>query len=168
MSGSDGKSHDEATAKLWGMIKDIKYAMLTTEDGDHLRARPMAASQTEFGGTLWFFTKASSHKVEEVESDSRVGVTYSDPSGQNYVSLSGTARLVQDGDAIKQHWSESLATWFPKGTDDPDVAILKVDVSSAEYWDAPNSTMLHAYGYVKAKLTGEPPHPGGNEKINIK
>lgn len=168
MSGTDGKTKAEATAKLWDMIKDIKYAMLTTEDGDHLRARPMAASQTDFDGTLWFYTRASSHKVEEIDADSRVGVTYSDPSSANYVSLSGTARLVQDRAAIQQHWSEWLTTWFPKGSEDPDVAILKVDVSSAEYWDAPNGTMLHAYGYLKAKLTGEPPHPGGNEKIDLK
>lgn len=168
MSGSDGKTTDAATAKLWNMIKDIKFAMMTTEDGDNLRARPMVASQTEFNGALWFFTKASSHKVDEVEQDSRVGVTYADSSSQNYVSLSGTARLVTDRATVKQHWSEPLRTWFPKGSDDPDTAILKVDVSSAEYWDAPNSTMLHAYGYVKAVVTGAAPNPGGNEKISLK
>ena len=168
MSGTDGKSTEEATGKLWSMIKDIKFAMLTTEDGDHLRARPMAASQKEFDGNLWFYTRASSHKVDEVESDSRVGVTYSDPSSQNYVSLSGTARLVRDKGAVQEHWSEALRTWFPKGTDDPDIAMLKVAISSAEYWDAPNSTMLHAYGYVKAVVTGQSPNPGGNEKINLK
>jgi hypothetical protein len=26
-----------------------------------------------------------------------------------------------------------------------------------EYWDSPNSTMLHLYGYVKAAVTGESP-----------
>ena len=168
MSGTNGKSQGEATAKLWSMIKDIKFAMLTTEDGDHLRARPMAVSQKDFDGNLWFFTRASSHKVDEVQSDSRVCVTYADPSGQNYVSCSGTARLVRDQGAMKDHWNEALRTWFPKGTDDPDMGLLKVDVASAEYWDAPSSTMLHAYGYVKSVVTGQPPNPGGNEKINLK
>ena len=160
-------SQDAQTAKLWDMIKSIGYAMMTTEDGDHLRARPMVASQSEFDGTLWFFTRASAHKVDEVESDSRVGVTYAEPTKQDYVSLSGRARLVRDAATIKAHWSESLRTWFPKGTDDPDIAILKVDVQTAEYWDAPNSTMLHAYGYVKAVVTGEPPHPGENAKLSL-
>ena len=160
-------TQDDAKQKLWSLMKDIRFAMLTTDDGGHLRARPMAASQSGFDGTLWFFTRASSHKVAEVGADHRVGVTYSDPSSQNYVSLSGTARLVQNKPSIEAHWSEALRTWFPKGKDDPDVALLKVDVTAAEYWDAPNSAMVHAYGYVKAVVTGEPPHPGENEKITF-
>ena len=157
----------EVCAKLWSMMKGIRIAMLTTEDGSHLRARPMAASQTDFDGTLWFFTKASSHKVNEVGSEHRVGVTYADAGKQDYVSLSGTASLVRDRGSIDAHWSESARTWFPKGKDDPDLALLKVAVEAAEYWDAPNSTMLHAYGYVKAVLTGAAPDPGGNEKVSF-
>jgi len=161
------KSQTEATQKLWGMMRSISFAMLTTEDDDNLRARPMVAAQSEFDGTLWFFTRASSHKVDEVQQDQRVGVTYADPSKQDYVSLSGKARLVRDKAAIAAHWGESMRTWFPKGKDDPDIALLKVDVSMAEYWDAPNNTMVHAYGYVKAVVTGQPPHPGENEKIRL-
>ena len=161
------KTHSEATKKMWSMMKDIGFAMMTTEDGDNLRARPMVAAQKEFDGSLWFYTRASSHKVDEVKGDQRVGVTYANPSKQDYVSLSGKARLVRDKAAITEHWQESMRTWFPKGTDDPDIALLRVEVTEAEYWDAPSSTMVHAYGYVKAVLTGEPPHPGGNEKISF-
>ena len=157
----------EVRAKLWSMMKDTHFAMLTTDDGGRLRARPMAASQKGFDGTVWFFTKASSHKVEEVGADRSVGVTYADPSKQNYVSLSGKASLVTDKATLKEHWSEPLRTWFPKGAEDPELALLKVAVEAAEYWDAPNSTMVHAYGYVKSVLTGTPPHPGENEKVSF-
>ncbi|MGI4794501.1 MAG: pyridoxamine 5'-phosphate oxidase family protein [Janthinobacterium lividum] len=47
------------------------------------------------------------------------------------------------------------------------MALLKVAIDAAEYWDAPNSTMIHAYGYLKARLTGEAPEPGGNEKVSF-
>ncbi len=153
--------------KLWGMMKSVRIAMLTTEDGGELRARPMAASQKEFDGTLWFFTHASAHKVDEIAADQRVGVTYAEPGQQNYISLSGRASLVQDRAVIDEHWSDILTTWFPKGKDDADTAILRVDVTQAEYWDAPNSKWVHAYGYVKAKLTGVPPQAGDNEKISV-
>jgi len=157
----------EVREKLWSMMKSIRIAMLTTDDGGHLRARPMAASQDDFDGTLWFLTNASSHKVAEVGADTQVGVTYADAGKQDYVSLSGTASLVTDRGTIDEHWSEWARTWFPKGKEDPDLALLKVKVTYAEYWDAPNSKMLHAYGYVKAVLTGEPPQPGGNEKVSF-
>ncbi len=158
---------DDKTTRLWEMIKDTKFAMLTSDDGGHLRSRPMAASQRSFDGTLWFFTRASSHKVSEVAADNRVNVSYAEPDKQNYVSLSGIAHLVRDSSAIAEHWSEALRTWFPKGREDPDIALLRIDVQEAEYWDAPSSTMLHAYGYVKAVVTGTPPHPGGNEKLTF-
>lgn len=157
----------EATQKMWAMMKAINFAMLTTEDGDNLRARPMVAAQSEFDGTLWFFTRAGSHKVDEVQQDQRVGVTYADPSKQDYVSLSGKARLVRDRASIDNHWSEAMRTWFPKGKDDPEIGLLKVDIDMAEYWDAPNSTMVHAYGYLKAVVTGQSPHPGENEKVRF-
>ena len=155
------------TAKIWEMIKDTQFAMLTSDDDGVLRSRPMVASQTDFDGVLWFFTRASSHKVTEVQGDPRVNVSYSDPGKQNYVSLSGTTRLVRDQADIDAHWSESVRTWFPKGKTDPDIALLRVDVQQAEYWDAPNSKMLHAYGYVKAVLTGASPDPGGHGKVTL-
>lgn len=161
------KPTPETLEKLWSMMKDIQVAMLTTEDAGTLRARPMVASQAGFDGTLWFFTRAASHKAAEVGSEHHVGITYADSGKQNYVSLSGTATLVTDKPAIEAHWSEWARTWFPKGKDDADIALLKVAVTSAEYWDAPNSTMVHAYGYLKAVLTGEPPHPGENKKLNF-
>ena len=40
-----------------------------------------------------------------------------------------------------------------------------MEVSQAEYWDVPSSMMVHAYGYVKSRLTGTPPNPGENEKV---
>jgi len=160
-------NHAEATQKMWAMMKAINFAMLTTEDGGHLRARPMVAAQSEFTGTLWFFTKASSHKVDEVQQEQRVGVTYADGGTQDYVSLSGSARLVRDKASIEEHWSEPMRTWFPKGKEDSEIALLKVDIEMAEYWDAPNHTMVHAYGYVKAVLTGVSPKPGGNEKVSF-
>ncbi len=158
----------EQAETLWKLIRSIKIAMLTTEDDGELRSRPMAASQDSFDGTLWFFTRASAHKVDEVQGERQVGVSYADPDSQNYVSMSGKASLVRDQAAIDAHWGESLRTWFPKGKADPDIALLRIDVTQAEYWDAPNSTMLHAYGYLKARITGEPPTGGENEKITVR
>ncbi len=155
------------TAKLWDMIKAIEFAMMVTEDGDILRSRPMAVSQKEFDGKLWFFTRASSHKVSEVAQDQRVNLAYAHPGKQDFVSVSGTAKLNRDRSAIDQHWSEPLRTWFPKGKDDPEIALLEVTVQQAEYWDAPSSTMLHAYGYVKAAVTGQSPAPGGHGTVNL-
>jgi general stress protein 26 len=153
--------------KIASLIEDIEVAMLTSDDGGHLRSRPMVAAQDGFSGELFFFTHSSAPKVDEVRVDSRVNVSYADAHHQNYVSLSGTASVERDPALVRAHWSEAMRTWFPKGVQDPDIAILKVVVQEAEYWDAPSSTMIHLYGYIKAVTTGTPPHPGGNEKLQL-
>jgi general stress protein 26 len=157
----------EDAAKIWSLIKSAKFAMLVTDDNGQLRGRPMAASQQEFDGTLWFFTRASSHKVTEVQDDNRVCVTYAEPSHSDYVSLSGKAALVRDRAEIEKRWSSILKAWFPDGRDDPEVSLLKITVEQAEYWDTPNSKIVQLYGYAKATLTGTPPKVGDSKKVQV-
>lgn len=158
-----------AIEKLGSLIKKVKFAMLTTldpEDGT-LRSRPMATQEAEFDGTLWFFTRASAPKVGEVEKEHQVNLSYAEPDDQLYVSISGRANLVRDKAKAEELWQPALKAWFPKGVEDPDLALLKVEVEKAEYWDTPSSAMVHLFGYVKATLTGTSYKPGENEKITL-
>lgn len=65
----------DGIAKIRELIEGIELAMMTTvgEDGS-LHGRPMATQKAELGGTLWFFTGASTHKVAELDKDHRVGL----------------------------------------------------------------------------------------------
>jgi general stress protein 26 len=158
----------EDAEKLWSLIRAAKFAMLVTEDQGHLRARPMAASQQGFDGTLWFFTHAGSHKVAEVGGEGQVCVTYADTHSQDYVSFSGRAAVVRDADEINQRWSPLLRAWFPGGQEDPDLCLLKITVDQAEYWDSPNSRIVQLYGFVKSAVTGIPPNLGTNKKVQVR
>jgi general stress protein 26 len=158
----------EGAKKLFKLIEDIKITMMTTADTDGtLVSRPMWGQSADENGDIWFFTRLSAPKTDEIGRDNQVNLAYSDPSKQNYVSIAGKAEIVRDKARIKDKWSEGMRTWFPKGTDDPDIALIRVHPEKGEYWDAPSSTMVHAYGYVKAALTGEPPHPGDVKKVNL-
>lgn len=160
---------NENLRKLGEMIKDIEFAMLTTTEADGLlRSRPMATQQVDFDGDLYFFTQASSPKVDEVEREHNVNVSYAKPDDQRYVSVSGKARLVRDRAKIEELWNPALKAWFPKGLDDPELALLKVSVEQAEYWDGPSSAVVYLVGLAKAMVTGQPYHPGDNEKLNLK
>jgi general stress protein 26 len=162
------RSDAEAKRKVWEMIKDIAVAMMVTQDGEgHLRGRPMRAVNREFDGVLWFFAGAGSHVSGEASSEDHVLLAYSDPGSQNYVAVSGTATVVKDAAKQKQLWSEPLRVWFPGGAEDPNVSLIRVECEGAEYWDSPSSTLVHAYGYIKAVTTGKPPHPGANDKVDF-
>ena len=166
---SNEQTSREELEKLREMIKGIDIGMLTTVDEDgSLRSRPMSVNgEVEFDGDLWFFTYGNSHKVLEVQRAPQVNVSFASPSDQRYVSLSGTARLVRDKKIIEELWKPELKAWFPKGTDEPDIALLKVEVKKAEYWDSPSSMVAHAIGMVKALATGTTYDAGENRKIDL-
>lgn len=162
------KEQDDTVKKLRDLIKDIKFGMLTTAGDDgSLRSRPMATQQTEFDGDLWFFTNASAPKVDEIRHDQHVNVSFSSPEDNRYVSVSGKAQVVRDRKKAEELWNPFYKAWFPGGLDDPDLALLKVPVEKAEYWDSPSSPVVHLIGFVKAVATGTRYQPGENEKINL-
>lgn len=159
---------DASHKKVWDLIKDIRAAMLVTRDAQGaMSARPMSAVNREFTDRLWFMTAGDSPKLDEIRAVPMVLVAYAEPKDQNYVSVRGTARIVTDKDKVRELWSETARVWFPKGPDESDIALIEVMVDTAEYWDAPSASMVYAYGYVKARLTGEPPNPGENETVKF-
>jgi general stress protein 26 len=142
--------------KLFEKIKDVRIAMLTTFDEQHaLHSRPMATIKPEADGSLLFFTDKDSAKVYEVNKDNKVNLSYSDPSGNTYASITGQASTFRDEAKIAELWSEPMRGWFPKGKEDPNIMILKIEIEKAEYWDSPSSLLVQAYAYARAVVTGE-------------
>lgn len=153
--------------KLREMIKDIDLCMLTTiDESDDLHSRPMSLNgDVDEDGDLWFFTSSNSHKASEIERTPNVNVSFIDTRKQHYVSISGMAELVHDRQKIKELWKPVLKAWFPDGPDQADVALLKVKITKAEYWDGPSSTVAQAISFVSAILTGKQVELGENKKI---
>jgi len=152
----ENMTREQMVAKVAELIKDINICMLTTEAEDGLlHSRPMATQKTEFDGTLWFFTGRSTGKISEIEWNPEVNLSYAEPSHTRYVSMSGTAEIVDDRGKMAELWSDIYKAWFPQGLDDPDLCLMKVDASFAEYWDVPSGKMVQAFGFLKALATGE-------------
>lgn len=162
-------TRDEGMKKLGEMIRKTPFCMLTTADAaGRLHSRPMATNNDDdFDGELWFFTRAHSLKTAEVEQTHQANAAFADPSRQNYISLSGTAQVVRDRSEIRRRWKPALTAWFPKGVDEPDIALLRVTVESAEYWDAPSSVVAHAISLVKAAVTGKPADPADHKRVEL-
>lgn len=155
--------------KLRDMVKDIDFCMLTTVDekGD-LHSRPMSSNgDIDSNGDLWFFTAASSHKVSEIEKLPKVNVSFADPENQHYVSITGRAQLVRDRNKIEELWRPEFKMWFPEGKDDPEIALLRISLEKAEYWDSPSSTIGYALSFVSSVVTGKEADYGENKKLDF-
>ena len=166
---TDTQTRSQSLEKLRELIKEIDFCMLTTigEDGDP-HSRPMSSNgDIDPNGDLWFFTNASSHKVDEVVRSPKVNVSFADPDNQRYVSVTGTAQLIRDREKIDELWRPEFKMWFPKGKDDPEVALLCVSLEKGEYWDSPSSTIGFALSFVSSVITGKQPDFGENKKVDL-
>lgn len=154
-------------AHLKQLIEDIRIGMLTTTDADGtLRSRPLQTVGVEDDGTLWFFTSQSSPKIAEAQSDGgRVNVSYAHPGKQDYVSVSGRAAIVHDREKMRAMYTKWVEVFFPKGLNDPDLALLRIDIDKAEYWDSPGTALGRLYAVGKAFATGEA--VGDNQKLKL-
>ena len=156
--------------KLREMIKDIDFCMLTTiDDQGDPHSRPMSSNgDIDQNGDIWFFTQASSHKVSEIQNSPKVNVSFADPKDHRYVSVTGRARLERDAKKIDELWRPEFKMWFPEGKDDPEIALLRIRLEKAEYWDSPASSIAQVVSFVSAFVTGKEPEFGENKKVELK
>ena len=148
------------------IIKKTRFATVTTRtaDGD-LVSRPLAVLEHDFDGTVWFFTAEPSPKTDDVAHDAHINVAYVD--GSSVVSLSGTATVERDRARIDEWWNPWVEAWFPDGKDDPSVALLKVEATSAEYWHVDKPGIVRAIEIVKAIATRTVPDVGDNRTVEL-
>jgi general stress protein 26 len=162
------QTNDEKRKKLAELIRKVKFTMLTTTEADgSLRSRPMTMLDEDFAGEVWFFVGSNSGTVAEIKAESQVNLSFADPGANIYVSLSGTASLVRDRKKAEELWNPIYKAWFPDGLDDPNLALLRVQATEAEYWDSPDSRVVQAVGFVKSLVTGQQANPGENEKVAL-
>lgn len=161
---------EKDTETLNGLMKDARICMITTVDENgKITSRPMTLQEAELDKQLhlWFFTMENSEKVQQIQRNSQVNVSFSDQKHSSWVSVSGSAQVVSDREKMKELWNPILKAWFPDGIDTPGLVLLSVRIDSAEYWDAPNSKVKQILGMAKSAITGEPYEPGENKTIDV-
>ena len=160
--------HHEQLATLRDKVEDVKFGMFTTTNPDlSLSSRPMTSQQIDTQGQLWFFTSDESAFVKHLAAQPSVNVTFAEPDDSLYVSISGRAMLIRNREKTKELWNPMMELWFPGGLDDPHLALINVDIQSAEYWDATSSKMTQLFAIAKGVLTGKRPTDLG-EHVEIK
>lgn len=153
---------------LHELIADFSTGMLVTRAPDgHLHARPLALASAQHDGNVYFSTSIEAPKVVELDADERVAVTFQDD--KRYVSLAGTARTTRDRVLIDRLWSEAWKVWFPKGKDDPTLAIITVTPDTGEYWDQTGlAGVRYLFRSLEAYATGTKPSDGTDDRQNAK
>jgi general stress protein 26 len=128
--------------KIRDLTSDIPFAMFTTRTSDgSFRSRPMVAGASAYDGLLWFFTRTHSAVARELEADGHVNVTYVSAPEDRFVSVSGAATVVRDEDHAARMWQPAFQAWFEGGPSDPDLSLIRIELTRVEFWDRKSGRM---------------------------
>ncbi|MEO6022674.1 MAG: pyridoxamine 5'-phosphate oxidase family protein [Burkholderiales bacterium] len=101
-------------------------------------------------------------------SDNRVNISYAGPKVSLFVSVSGSACVVEDAAKIKELCTSMARAWFPHGFEGPNLALLNLGVVCGVYWNSSSTKMVQLYILTKAVLSGTTPTDlGEHPKIKI-
>ncbi|HEY3380758.1 MAG TPA: pyridoxamine 5'-phosphate oxidase family protein [Vicinamibacterales bacterium] len=153
-------TREDTIGRFASMINDIPVAMLTTTGMGRLRSRPMVTQRAAFDGDLWFLTARMADKTGEIRDRQAVHITFVSPADNRYVWASGTAAVVDDPAKVKALWHASYRQWLPGGPDDASIALIKVRVEEAEYWDAKAGRMVLLSDFVQSGTAFRDAAPG--------
>ena len=159
--------------KFYELVEDIEVAMMVTRRPDgHLESRAMATQKRSDGADLWFVTAKDTAKVRNLEADEHINLSYYDNGSREWVSVSGTARLVGDRDKIRELYAEDWKIWFhdegdPRhGTaEDPRLLLIGVDIESAVYLEVDKPKPVVLYEVAKGFVTGDTPELGETHRV---
>ena len=96
------------------IMTSVDYAALVTlDDTGHPRIRTMEPFPPDEHMMIWLGTNRRTRKVEQITNDARVTLYYPAPNGSGYVSIYGTAQLVDDPAEKARHWNPSWDRFYP-------------------------------------------------------
>ncbi|HEA19783.1 hypothetical protein LCGC14_1014650 [marine sediment metagenome] len=167
MENSNDTKNQEGLRKLRELLKDTKITMMATNlQKVPFSICPMTLQQMDEQGDLWFFTAKDSDHFREIENDNRVQIIVSNESEQRYLSIFGNAVHMMADNKVDELWNPMLNTWFD-GKDDPNLALLNVNVENAQYWDTDSNKLVSFYDMGKSATMDKNPVVGKKGHIDL-
>jgi general stress protein 26 len=144
---------------LLAAIDTIKAAengfLITQGESGYANSRLVQAYGPEEDLTLWFGTHSKSRKVREIRVNNRVTVTFYDPKEASYVTVLGTAKVINDVETKMKYWRNNWSTFFPKGPENEDYILIRFEPTRIEIMNMNRDIAPEPYGLLPAVLVRE-------------
>jgi general stress protein 26 len=175
-STDDSVSPSKKIEELYSLVEGIETAMLTSRRFDGtLISRPMATQEKRPRVDFWFVTSTETHKVDEIEAQPEVNLAYYNNKSREWVSVSGTARIVSDRDLIRELYKPDWKAWFGDeggvrngGPNDPRLVLIEVEAHEATYLKTNEPRAVQLFKVAKALITGDAPKIGDMRHVGKK
>lgn len=116
--------------EFWRAFEKSPVIMVQLEGvGGH--AEPMTAQlDADAHHTIWFYTS----RGNRIAAGGAATAQFSSKSHDVFASLAGVLMEETDPATIERHWSKPVEAWFPKGSNDPDLIMLRFEIDHSEVW----------------------------------
>ena len=154
---------------LWDLIKDTRFCMLSHRHADgSLHAHPLTTQNKALdeGASLYFFVSRKSEVGQRLRQDGNVNLSYANPKDDTWVSVTGTAVILEDAAKKKELFDTMDKAWFG-GAEDPDLELVEVRIEEAEYWNIKENKLLQLMKMGKAAMGGSRPQMGEHAELHV-
>lgn len=124
------------------------HAFITVDENGKPQAREMAPFAPEDNWIIWLGTTQDSRKAKQLQNNPNVIVYYSDPQSWSYVSVAGTARLVNDPVKKAKYWVEGWERYYPDR--EKNYILIEVTPVRIEVVSIKNNILWNAQGAPQA------------------
>ena len=137
----------ELKQHLWKKLADSPFVMVGLMDSAEHHIPLTAQLDEDQVDTLFFFVG----KDNRLTPGGRAMAHFASKGHDYFACLDGAVRVDNDFALIDKLWNKQAEAWFPGGKDDPNLALLRFDIDSAELWE----TDMSASGVVTMLVGGK-------------
>ena len=155
MADAEQLEHD-----LWKKLAESPFVMAGLMDS-HEHHIPLTAQLDEDQVDTLFFFIARDNRLAR---GGAAMAQFASKGHDFFACLSGRARVDDNPALIDKLWSKQAEAWFPGGRNDPNLALLRFEIESAERWAAD----ISLGGRLKMLIGGtiNPSEEGSHAKVS--
>jgi general stress protein 26 len=168
--GTEYARTEDKIKELYQLVDGIDVAMFTTRTAEgHLVSRPMQVQGHEpsLGADFWFVTDIEAHKLDELQNDPHVNLSFYRNKTREWVSVSGRARIDRDRAKVRELYKPDWRAWFEDkggerdgGPDDPRITLVAVEADSVLFMVSNTPRPVVLFKVAKGIITGTQPDVG--------
>ncbi|MBL8175586.1 MAG: pyridoxamine 5'-phosphate oxidase family protein [Bryobacterales bacterium] len=99
--------------------------LVTVDDTTEPHARLMQPFPPDEQMRVFLGTNPNSRKIAQLRKNPRTTLAYYDKAGPNYVTLTGTSRIVDTPSERRKHWRKEWQSFFPGGPGGPNYTVIE-------------------------------------------
>ncbi|MGB3245020.1 MAG: pyridoxamine 5'-phosphate oxidase family protein [Sulfitobacter sp.] len=151
--------------EFWNRLEDIRAGMLSA---DSARAVPMShyVDDDDPANAIWFITAKGTDLSDAAMRGKPGEYIVSSNDESLYARIDGRLSVSNDEAKLADLWNGVASAWFEGGKQDPDVQLVRFDLSEAEVWITGGS-LKFLFEVAKAHLSDSKPDMGEHTTLRF-